>query len=182
MTTLSVTQDELTKTGREAQASVSAAAQAMLGAAIAFTGEKMRLNRAEAAVALKQRNRQAGGYFKYSLAGQVAEQLATLDDQVQNVFYYDDEATPEDEVFGEAEPSPLVHLIVVVQRKTGALNSLVNALDRGLVHGFASLANAPALAHLLDVQVLDSQDVQSRKGYAALLTSVHHRPVSVLQR
>jgi hypothetical protein len=183
MATLSVTRDETAKVDRPAALSdAESAAQAALVGAISFTAQKMHLNRAEATIALKQNDRETYGYFKYGLAAQVAEHIAGLDSQVKNVFMYDDEATPEDEVFGEGQPSRLIHLIVVAQRKTEALNALIGALDRALVRGFAGLANAPHLAHLLDVQVVDEKEVQNRTGYAALLSSIHHQPLPILGR
>lgn len=183
MTTLSVTREEATKVDRQAPLSdAETAAQAALVGAISFTAQKMHLNRAEATIALKQNDRETYDYFKYGLAAQVAEHVAGLDDQVRGVYMYNDEATPEDEVFAEGQPSRLIHLIVVAQRKTEALNALIGALDRALVRGFAGLANAPHLAHLLDVQVVDEKDVQQRTGFAALLSSVHHQPLPILER
>jgi hypothetical protein len=183
MTTLSVTRDEATRVDQQAPLSdAESAAQAALVGAISFTSQKMHLNRAEVAIALKQNDHETYGYFKYGLAAQVAEHVAGLDPLVKSVYLYDDEATPEDEVFGECQPSRLIHLLVVAKRKTEALNALIGALDRALVRGFAGLANAPHLAHLLDVQVVDETEVQSRLGYAALLSSIHHQPLPILER
>lgn len=183
MTTLSITRSDATKVDAQTPLSdAESAAQAALVGAISFTGQKMHLNRAEVAIALKQDDRETYGYFKYGLATQVAEHIAGLDPQVTRVYMYDDEATAEDEVFGERQPSRLIHLIVVAQRKTEALNALIGALDRALVRGFAGLAGAPHLAHLLDVQVVDENEVQNRVGFAALLSSIHHQPLPILER
>lgn len=160
----------------------AAAAQACLAGAVAFMAEKMHLNRTMATIALKQNDRSAFGYFRYGLACQVAEHIAIMDEQVRAVYMYDDEATPEDEVFGEAQPTPLVHLIIVVQRKTEALNAMLDGLDRALVHGFAGLANVPHLANVLDTQVVLDKEVKGHIGYGALVTSLHHRPLAILQR
>lgn len=183
MAILSLNPDETAKVERQVPLSdAESAAQAAMVGAISFTAQKMNLSRAEATVALKQNNRETYSYFKYGLASQVAEHVAGLDGQVKRVFMYDDEATPEDEVFGEGQPTRLIHLIVVVQRKTEALNAVIGGLDRALVRGFAALANAPHLAHLLDVQVVDEKEVQNRTGYGALLSSVHHQPLPILER
>ncbi len=183
MTTLSATRDEVTKTDRQTLLSdAESAAQAALVGAISFTAQMMRLNRSEATIALKQHDRETYGYFKYGLAVQVAEHIAGLDAEVRGVFMYDDEATPDDEIFGEGRPSPLIHLIFVARRKTEALNSLIGALDRALLRGFAGLANAPHLAHLLDAQVVDETEVRNRTGFGALLSSVHQPPLPILER
>ncbi len=157
-------------------------AQAALAGALSFAEEKMRVSRAATTRALQQNDREAYGYFCYGLAQQVAEHLAALDEQVRAVYLYDDEATPEDEVFGEARPSPLLHMIVVVGRKTEALNALLSGLDRALVQGLSSVTSSPNLAHVLDTQVVEEKDVKSRSGCGALLSSVHHRPLPILQR
>jgi hypothetical protein len=44
------------------------------------------------------------------------------------------------------------------------------------------LIDAPQLAHLLDVQVVEDIDVEERTGYGALLSSVHNRPIQVWER
>mgnify|MGYP001122947346 CR=1 FL=1 len=131
---------------------------------------------------LKMGDSRVHGYFSYALAKQVAECLATLDDQVKAVYLYDYDATPEDVCFGEMKQTPLVHLIVWAQRKTSALNSLVAALDHNLVRNYGDLVQLPQLAHLLDVQVIDDADVKNRSGYGGMLFSLHHRPIQVWKR
>ena len=79
-------------------------------------------------------------------------------------------------------PDIIIHLIVWAQRKTGALNSLVAALDRALVQSYADLIGMRQLTHLLDVQVIDDADVENRVGYGAMLSSIHHRPIQVWER
>jgi hypothetical protein len=73
-------------------------------------------------------------------------------------------------------------MIVWTKRKTGALNSLVEALDRAFAQSYANLMGESRLAHILDVQVVDDVDVKNRTGYGALLSSVYHRPIQVWER
>jgi hypothetical protein len=77
---------------------------------------------------------------------------------------------------------PLLHLIAWTQRKTVALNSLAEALDRALVQNYAELIEAPELAHLLDMQVVDDADVKNRVGYGTLFSSLHYRPIQIWER
>lgn len=157
-------------------------AEAALSEAVSFAGQKMGLGRAQVVIALKQNDHETQGYFQYGLARQIAGQMAALDANVKAVYMYEDEATAEDEALGDCRASTMLHLIVRAQRKTGALTSLVVALDRALVEGYASLASLPNLAHMLDVQVVDDQDIRKRTGYGALLSSLHHKPLPVWEK
>ena len=67
-------------------------------------------------------------------------------------------------------------------RKTGALNSLVEALDGALAQQLFHLLGRGPRAHVLDVQIVDDTDVQNRTGYGALLSSLYHRPIKVWER
>jgi hypothetical protein len=143
---------------------------------------KMKLqDRDEAAALLRQGSSEVRGYFEYGLVRHLAEYIGALDDQVQAVYQYEDEATADDAIFGEAMPG-LMHMIIWAQRKTGALNSLIAALDRTVAQGYAELMETPELVHLLDVRVVDDAEVQSRSGFGAMLTWLHHRPLLVWKR
>lgn len=158
------------------------AMRASLQSALAFCADKMRLESPEAALQIvKQGDRTAQSYFEYGLARQLAEHLGALDPHLRAVYLFDDEATPEDMVFGTARPLP-IHLIAWVERKSGALDSLLAAMDRALLEGYVSLFDSPEVAHLLDAQVVDDAEVGSRSGYGALLASLHHRPLPLWQR
>jgi hypothetical protein len=162
---------------------VASIAEATLAKALEFCAQKMGFDSHQAVVdRLRQGDNTACGYCHYSLAKQMAESLGTLDENVKAVYIYDYDATPEDLCFGETTQAPLVHLIVWARRKTGALNSLVAALDRALVQSYADLIGMRRLTHLLDVQVIDDADVENRVGYGALLYSLHHRPIQVWER
>jgi hypothetical protein len=73
-------------------------------------------------------------------------------------------------------------LIVWAKRKTSALDSLVEALNRALVQRYAELIGPSQLAHLLDVQIVNDADVKNRVGYGALLSSLRNRPIKVWER
>jgi hypothetical protein len=154
-----------------------------LAKALEFCAEKMGVDSHQAVVDhLRQGDSTACSYCHYGLAKQVAESLGTLDENVKAVYICDYDATPEDLCLGEATQASLVHLVVWARRKTGALNSLVAALDRALVQSYADLIGMRQLAHLLDVQVIDDADVENRVGYGAMLSSIHYRPIQVWER
>ena len=121
-------------------------------------------------------------YCHYQLALHVAEALGALDDHVRSVSIYEFEATPEDRAFGENSESLPIHLLVWVDRKTSALSALAAALDRALVKDYAEMIGPRRLGHVLDVQVIDDNDVESRRGIAALLHSMYNRPIQLWKR
>ena len=158
-------------------------AEATLAKALEFCAQKMGFDSHQAVVGhLRQGDSTTCSYYHYNLAKQVAEFLGALDENVKAVYICDYDATPEDLCFGEATQASLVHLVVWARRKTGALNSLVAALDRALVQSYADLIGMRQLAHLLDVQVIDDADVENRVGYGAMLSSIYHRPIQVWER
>lgn len=158
-------------------------AEAALTNALEFCAQKMGLHSLQVVTGrLQQGDSTTCGYFHYGLAEQVAEHLSGLDEDVKAVYLYNYDATPEDICFGEATPASQIHLIIWAQRKTAALNSLVTALDRALVQGYAALIGTRQLMHLLDVQVIDDDDVKSRAGYGALLSSLHLPSIEVWRR
>ncbi|MDH7485871.1 MAG: hypothetical protein QHJ81_06285 [Anaerolineae bacterium] len=161
----------------------TSAAEQVLSDALAFCAQKMRFDSCETALSrLRQGDREACTYCFYSVARRVAEFLGAWDENVKAVYICDYDATPEDLCFAETVQSPPVHLLVRVDRKTSALNSLLAALDRALVQKYAELTAMNRLACFLDAQVVDDADVEKRIGYGTLLSSIHHRPLQVWSR
>jgi hypothetical protein len=162
---------------------VSSLAEAVLAQALEFCAQKMGLSTRQAAIhLLRQGDTSACQYWRFGLARQVAQHLGAWDEDVKAVYTCDYDATPQDLCFSEAGPASLVHLIVWAQRKTAALNALADSMDSALVECCAEELDAPNLAHLLDVQVIDDADVKNRLGYGAMLSSLHNRPIQVWQR
>jgi hypothetical protein len=132
---------------------------------------------------LKQNDKTTYAYCTYGMAKSVAASLAAMDDNVKSVYIYDCDATPQDACLGSFSQSvPLVHLIVWTERKTAALSAFIGVLDRALTQTYADLLGKHQVTSLLDVQVIDDDDVERRAGYAALLGSIHHRPMQIWAR
>lgn len=151
--------------------------------ALKFCAQKMRLAGHQAVVDhLRQGDANAYKYCHYSIAKQAAESLGALDRMIKAIYVVDYDATPQDISLGDKAQASLIHLIVWVERKTKALQSLVGALDRALVQRFAEVIGTHQLAHLLDVQLVDDADVEKRVGYGAMLSSLYNRPIRVWER
>jgi hypothetical protein len=151
--------------------------------ALEFCARNMGLAHHQAVVErLQRRDGTACKYCHYSVAKQVAESLGALDRKIKAVYVADYDATPQDLCFSERAPESLIHLIIWAERKTKALDSLIGALDRALVQRYADTVGTRQLAHLLDIQVVDDQDVGNRTGYGAMLSSLYNRPVQIWKR
>ena len=162
---------------------VATTAGVVLTQAMEYCAQKMRLDSSQLVIdRLREGDGQACEYCHYSVAKQVAESLGALDENIEAAYIYDYDATPEDLCFGEAGRALPIHLIVWVERKTAALNAVVETWDRALAQRYAEMIGGHQPAHLLDVQVVDSADVEKRIGYGALLSSLHHRPIQIWKR
>jgi hypothetical protein len=151
--------------------------------ALDFCAQKMGLgDRNTVAARLQQGDENACQYYRYSIAKQVAESLAALDKNLKAAYVADYDATPQDLCFNQGNQMPLIHMIIWVERKTKALNSLVEGLDRALAQRYADVVGLPRLAHLLDVQVVNDEDVHGRIGYGAMLSSIYNRPIQIWER
>jgi hypothetical protein len=158
-------------------------AEVALAQAMEYCAQKMGLAGAEAAVErIKQGDPAACGYCHYHVAKQVAEALGALDQNVRTAYVFDYDATPQDLCFSEVVQATPIHLLVWTERKTGALSSLVEALDRAMAQQLLDLLGRGPRAHVLDVQIVDNADVENRTGYGALLSSLYHRPIKVWER
>lgn len=163
-------------------ADVSGAVEIALNTALAVTAESMGLHSPQLVADLvRAGDRAASEYLHYNLAGEIGKMVGAWDGDVQAAYLCNYEATPEDWALGEVR-SPLVHMLLVVGRKTSALQSLLEAVDNCLVLIYRDLIERPELTHLLDVQVVDREDVRNRRGYGALLASLYNRPIPVWTR
>jgi hypothetical protein len=157
-------------------------AHTVLDAALQYCAEKMRIDSPKVAAShLRALDTNARSYFEYGLAKALTEQLGELDDEIVAGYLYNDEATTDDIIFGEAFPT-MIHILIKVERKTSALNALISAMERSLSQRYAEVMEKPRLAHLLDVQLVDATEIESGVGYGALINSIHNSPLQVWQR
>ena len=154
----------------------------MVADALEFCAEKMGLrSKDQVAQALRSADCTACEYLRFGLARVVAEYLGSLDPTVRAAYCYEPErATTVD----EAIASPGINLLVWVSHKSAALSSVVSLLRSLLAQERSSLdcPKGNAMCWLLDVQVVDDGEVQSRSGYGALLHSLHVRPLEIWRR
>jgi hypothetical protein len=161
--------------------------QQMLQSALAFSAE-----RAELQTTGQARSKISGGdctvceYLRYGLSKEIGQYLGNIDDSVQTVYAYEPEYATGVLHLDSAGPGidPGINLIVAVDRKNHALNSIVASLEDAVKAGvrdiLCSKANGSCFA--LDVKVVDAEELASRRGYAALVDSVYLAPMRLWDR
>lgn len=154
---------------------LAGATEAVLIEAIAFCAQKVQLDDPQAVLErLVDGDGQVCAYYNYSVAKQVAASLGALDENIRAAYMYDYDDPAEESPFGEVGRALPIHLVVWTQRKTAALNAVVETWDRALTQSYRERIGGHQPAHLLDVQVVDNTDVAKRLGYGAMLSSLHH--------
>ena len=121
--------------------------------------------------------------LKHGLALGIANTLAAHDANVTAIYTFDPSTNPDSDL-GDTTVDPTVHLLVVAQSSSAALEAFIASLDRALT---ASLNSLPApkfeeRQSILDVNILTARDVEQGRGYAILLSSVFAPPLKVWQR
>jgi hypothetical protein len=122
--------------------------------------------------------------FKYSLAKGVAETLVTNDKRVHTVYVFEPSANPDAEAEEYLPLEATIHLLVVVETASAALEALIASLDRGLVQCVQELP-LPLLADhrsILDVNLVTEEAVKHKTGYANLLSSIFAPPLKLWER
>ena len=149
--------------------------------ALKTSANKMGLGDVKALIArMKEADSVAFNYYNYNIAKELGEILGFWDKNIRAVYAHDyDAATPEEACFENTSPFSLVHMIIWAERKTKALNALVEAIDRAMVQHHRHMLGHINLEHVLDVQVIDDEDVRNRTGYGALLQSIYQPPIQV---
>lgn len=129
---------------------------------------------------VKKNDPLACGYCHYNIAKELGAVLGSWDENIRSVYAYgyDDNTSPE-ECFENISSTSLVHMIIWAERKTRGLSSLLEAIDRAMVQRLRNLLALGELAHVLDIQLIDDDDVDEGTGYAALLKSIYQTPVQV---
>lgn len=120
-------------------------------------------------------------FFKFGMAQRIARTLAAHDEQVQAIHYFDPNLGSDSETEAFTPLDPSVNLLVVVASKSAALDSFIAALDEALTREARKLP-APifvSLASILNAIVITESDIDQKRGYAALLSSMYLKPLQV---
>jgi hypothetical protein len=117
------------------------------------------------------------GYAAYALSKEIGEYLGGLDTTVEGVYTYEPEYSAGAVHLDGAGPAidRGINLIVSVDRKNAALTSIVASLEDAVREAVKPLAcsKVNGSCYALDVRVADAEEVTSRRGYGALLSSLY---------
>jgi hypothetical protein len=163
------------------------AIQEMVHIGLGFSAEKATLPGAEEA-----RHAIAGGnciaceYLRYGLSKEIGQYLGLIDTSVQAVYAFEPEYAAGALHLDSTGPGVDggINLIVAVDRKNHALDSIVASLEDSMKEGVQSLlcAKANGSCYAMDVKIVDGEELASRRGYGALVTSLHAPPIRLWTR
>lgn len=123
-------------------------------------------------------------YLRYGLSRQIGAYLGSMDRQVKIVYVYEPEYGTTVDDTNVVKLSSSINLLAWVNRKSAALDSIVESLAETLRDERNQLLceKAGSACFMLDVQVVDDEEVKSRRGYGALVNSLHVRPTKLWMR
>jgi hypothetical protein len=149
--------------------------------ALKTSAVKMRFNSTQALIAcLKEGNCTAFNYYHYNIAKGLGMALGSWDKNIRAVYTHDfDGATPEETCNENEGPFCPVRMIIWAERKTKAMDALVELFDRSIVQYQREMLGIVNSERSLDVQLIDDGDVKNRTGYAALIKSIYQPPIKV---
>jgi len=128
----------------------------------------------------------ACSYLRYGLCKELGEYLGGIDISVRAVYAYEPEHCTgvTDLAGGEWERMRGINLVISVDRRSAALTSILASLEDAVREATKSLVchEGSGSCYLLDVKVADEQEVATRRGYGALVSSIHVRPLRVWSR
>jgi hypothetical protein len=122
--------------------------------------------------------------FKYGLAQGATKMIVANDGNVQSIHLFEESTNPDSETEEALAPDMTVHLLLLVNANSAALEAFIESLDRSLTEVVRELPS-PLLAKrtsILNVIPITQEDVNNKQGYGALLTSMFARPVKLWAR
>ena len=149
----------------------------ILAKATDYCAAKKGINKADVPGLLEKGDAGAYGYFNHSIASQIGEVLGKVCDNVKAVYALNYEDNIQEDGPGKSDPT--IHVILRVERKTNAVNALVEALNKGLTQKYRQMLGKDTLKNILNAYPVDKEDIKNRAGYGALLGSIYQPPIHV---
>lgn len=149
--------------------------------ALEWVSAKLRCDKVRVVDCLNRGDPAARRELKLGLARYLAEYLGFLDEDVKAVYVSDHV----DNYAGESVAGSsrwVIHLVVYAEPKTAALTSLLGALNRALTAEMRKSVEYAETEGFLDVQLINSADLENLARYAALLNAPRYRPTRIWQR
>lgn len=122
--------------------------------------------------------------FRVGLGNAVTQALIENDGSIVSVFRFEPTANSDSETEEDLPVDGNVYLIALVDRPSAGLEAFAVSLNRALTERMNSFSPAiyKKYSAVLDVKFVTSEEVEKRKGYAVLLTSIFSPPTRIWQR
>lgn len=117
----------------------------------------------------------------YCLAENIAAEISKNDTSIESAYLFDPSANPGIECGDYLPIDPCLHLLLVVEKVSAGLDAYLSGLDRAITESIKKMPS-PIYADIhsfLDVILVTQQDIEARKGYAALISSIYSPPLRV---
>jgi hypothetical protein len=144
-----------------------------------FAGDTLRMRRS-----LLQSHCEKCRCVAECLARQIGEYLGRVDRTVKAVYTYQPLEETNKELIGNSEPFVGINLVVWVERKSAALNALLETLESALKASRSQIGCAVATpaCFALDVMLTSDHDVQEGRGLGLLIRAAGIRSIPVWKR
>ncbi|MEW6080321.1 MAG: hypothetical protein AB1576_00730 [Bacillota bacterium] len=111
----------------------------------------------------------ATGYFRYRLAQEIGSLLGQADNTITQVYLYPEEALEEN-----APPTVPLTLVVCTERRTAALDAVVESLDGDLLAEYRKMVEpaADGVTSFSNICLVEQEELYQRKGLSAIIGSL----------
>jgi hypothetical protein len=161
------------------------ATQNALESAILFCADMTNLDGKEAVLAARRHGDCAAcDYLRYGLAKGLAEYIGLMDSHVKAIYVFDDVEPVVRWDKDLPNLSPGIRMLIWVERKSPALETLIESLKGSVEELSRSLgcSKSTAMCHQIDTLIVNDKDVQRRIGYGSLTDSLHMSPIEIWHR
>ncbi|MFO8034904.1 MAG: nucleotidyltransferase domain-containing protein [Candidatus Bipolaricaulota bacterium] len=114
--------------------------------------------------------------FRYALAEELCDYLKGLGPMFKAAYIYGSVMEH------RARPASDLDIVLWVRRKSEAAVSLVGLLDALAIRCYRNLCPEASPRHLFDAHLVDDDDIRQRRGYGAVISSLHTAPVCLWRR
>lgn len=158
------------------------AARLMVASALAYAEEKATPSLRARGLRVEAADPHFRDHLKWGLTLSMTKHLADHDVEVRAVYAFEPSANADAEDAETLPPDDMLHLLVLVNRRTAALEALIASLDGALVEVLNECGVPRVPPRLLDVNLITPEDVRLGIGLAGILSAVFAPPIKVWGR
>lgn len=146
--------------------------------ACSYSARKLRLSDQEVVKRLQNGCPSAHGYFRYSLARQLASYLGDVDDKIKAAYLFGSSLGE------ELQPTSNINILFWVTQQSPALSSLLDWFESQFLAEYKRLlgTGVHGIDAFLDTHLITDKDVEQKIGYASLVNSLHAPALKIWER